>query len=75
MTAAMSVGAPSEGSSLDLQELRREVGVLRLTLMGLKSDIEEVTGPVRSPNLNEDLRQGIRRAIKTVEDVRLRLGV
>jgi hypothetical protein len=73
MTAAMVVGAPPE-PNLDLQELRRDMGQLRLTLMGLKSDIDEATGPVRSASLNEDLRRGVRSALHLVDGVRLRLG-
>jgi len=70
----MIVGAPLEESALDLQALRREVVQLRLTLMGLKSDIEEVTGPVRTPQAAHDLRLGIGRALHAVDGLRHRLG-
>jgi len=73
MTAAMVVGAPPE-PNLDLQELKRDMGQLRLALMGLKSDIDEATGPVRSASLNEDLRRGVRSALHLVDGLRQHLG-
>lgn len=72
MTAAMVVGASSE--SYDLEGLRRDLAKIRLALMGLKSDIDDATGPVRSASANEDIKRGVRSALALVDDVRQRLG-
>ncbi len=72
MTAAMVVGASPE--NLELQDFKRDMSKLHLTLMSLRSDIDEATGPVRSAAPNEEIRRGVRSALHLVDGVRERLG-
>lgn len=74
MTAAMTTVGASTEPSLDIQHLKRDLANLRLTLMGLKSDIDDATGPVRSATMNEEIKRGVRNALTLVDDVRQRLG-
>ena len=59
--AAVPLPSPNqEGLEADLRRLR-------LMLVGLKSDVDELSGPLRHPQAVADARIGARKALQFVE--------